>query len=153
MHVFHKTCRYHTEKKFQFVDVTDDIAKCVQESGIKHGVVTVFCPHTTVAVKINESEEGFTEDFRSAMSELIPEKKYYKHNDLGVRKTETLCEDRNLCLNGDSHIIQMLVGTSSESVPVRDGKLMLGRWQRIFLIELDKKRDRRLEIQILGVEK
>jgi secondary thiamine-phosphate synthase enzyme len=151
MQVFHKTFHYNPKKKFHFIDVTDDVASCVSESGIKQGIVQIYCPHTTVAVKINESEDGFKEDFAKLMSELVPKDRYYKHNDLDIRKEETLCTNKSLCVNGDSHILQMLVGTTSESIPVEDGKVMLGSWQRIFLIELDKKRDRRLEIRVFGV--
>lgn len=150
MEIFHKTLNYQTEEKFQFVDVTEDVVECVKESGIKEGIVVVYTPHTTVAVKINESEGGFMEDFKETMEKLIPVDQYYRHNDLGIRAKNTLCEDPSLCINGDSHILQMLMGTSSETIPVSDGKPILGRWQCIFLIELDKKRKRKLEVRVLG---
>lgn len=150
MKIFHTTYRYKTEKKFQFIDVTQDISDCVKKSGVKSGVVVIYCPHTTVAIKINESENGFMEDFRETMSLLVPTDKYYRHNDLDIRDKNTLCEDRNLCINGDSHILQMLIGTSSETIPVDAGRPILGRWQRIFLIELDKKRERKLEVRVMG---
>ena len=151
MEIFHKTLNYQTEKKLHFINVTEDIKKCVEESGIEKGIVVVYVPHTTVAVKINESENGFKKDFEEAMKRLVPVDQYYRHNDLDIRAKHTLCEDPNLCINGDSHILQMLLGTSSETIPVDDGKPMLGRWQCVFLIELDKKRERRLEVRVMGV--
>ena len=151
MEIFHKVLNYQTEKKFQFIDATEDVRECVKESGIKKGIVVIYTPHTTTAVKINESEDGFMEDFREAMGRLVPVDQYYRHNNLDIRAEHTLCEDPNLCINGDSHILQMLLGTSSETIPVDDGRPMLGRWQCVFLIELDKKRDRRLEVRVMGV--
>jgi len=149
MNVFYKTLYYQTENKFHFIDVTDDVIDFVEESGVSDGLVHVFCPHTTVAVKINEAENGFIMDFRDFMSKLVPENHNYRHNDLSVRNKNTLCEDPSLCINGDSHICQMLIGCSSETIPLRGGELTLGEWQRIFLIEVDKKRKRRLDVSIM----
>lgn len=72
------------------------------------------------------------------------------HNDLHHRDTKTMCQNREECLNGHSHILQMLIGASSETIPVSGGKLLLGRWQRILLIELDSRRRREVGITIMG---
>jgi len=152
MKVYRKSFEYQTKGQFQFIDVTDDIAKFIEESGAKDGLVHVYCPHTTVALKINETEDGFMVDFRDIMQKLVPKDHYYRHNDLDIRDEKTLCEDINLCINGDSHIIQMLVGTASETIPLVKGKMGLGKWQRIFLIEVDKKRLRRIEVSVMTAQ-
>ena len=150
MNIVKKTLEYQTEAKFHFIDITDDIAELVESADIQNGMVMIFCPHTTVAIKINEKEDGFQEDFKKMMSEIIPEDRAYKHNDLEIREACTLCDDVNMCINGDSHILQMLVGTASECVPLENGAMQLGKWQRIFLIELDQKRPRKVDVQIMG---
>jgi secondary thiamine-phosphate synthase enzyme len=152
MNVIRKTLQYETTGQFHFIDVTDDVAAFVKESGGQEGMVHVFSPHTTVAVKINEAEDGFQLDFKDFMSELVPKKRYYRHNDLDIRDEKTLCEDISLCINGDSHIIQMLVGSASETIPLIAGKMALGEWQRIFMIEVDKSRPRKLEVSIMSAE-
>ena len=65
MTVFRKTLEYQTKGQFDFVDVTDDISDFIEECEAQDGIVHVYCPHTTVAIKINEAEEGFTLDFKS----------------------------------------------------------------------------------------
>lgn len=152
MKVYKKTLEYQTEGQFHFIDVTDDIANFVKESGAQDGLVHIYCPHTTVAIKINETEEGFMLDFKDFMQQLVPKNKYYRHNDLDIRDEKTLCEDISLCINGDSHIIQMLVGSASETIPLNNGKMALGKWQRIFMIEVDKKRLRRLEVSVMAAQ-
>ena len=152
MQMHRKTLNYETKGQFDFIDVTDDIEAFVKDSGVTDGLVHVYCPHTTVAVKINESEEGFQLDFKDFMSELVPKKRYYRHNDLDIRDEKTLCEDISLCINGDSHILQMLTGSASETIPLFNGKMALGEWQRIFLIEVDKPRPRRLEVSIMAAQ-
>ena len=149
MNIIRKSLRYQTKGQFDFIDVTEDIAAFVRKSGAKDGLVNVFCPHTTVAIKINEAEAGFILDFRDFMNKLVPKDHPYRHNNLEIRAAETLCEDPSLCINGDAHICQMLIGSSSETIPLIDGRLALGEWQRVFLIEVDKKRQRRLDISIM----
>ncbi len=150
MNVSRKTFEYQTEGQFHFVDVTDDVIDYVKSTGATDGLVHVYTPHTTTSLKINEKEEGFQLDFRDYMSELVPKKRYYRHNDLDIRDEKTLCEDINLCINGDSHIIQMLVGSSSETIPLVNGELAMGEWQRIFLIEVDKPRPRRIQVSVMA---
>lgn len=150
MNILQKKFEYQMTGKFHFVDITEDVVKFLASTGLQQGLVTVYSPHTTTAIKINEDEDGFRDDFTQFMKKLVPADAYYKHNDLEIRAEHTLCEDRSLCINGDSHILQMLIGTTSETVPFHDGKLQLGRWQRIFLIELDKKRPRHVLVQVMG---
>lgn len=141
----------HTERAFDVTDVTDVCADLLDSSGIRDGVLTVFSEHTTCAVKINERETCFLEDFRLFMEQLVPAESYYRHDDLELRDPETLAGDpEDEPINGHSHIKQMLLGASSESVPVVGGEMALGRWQRIMFIELDQARPRRIQIQVQG---
>jgi secondary thiamine-phosphate synthase enzyme len=146
-----RTVELTTERLFHVVDVTDECHDLVRSSGIQEGTLTVFSQHTTCAVKINERETCFLEDLRLFMEKLVPSGAYYRHDDFEIRDPETLAgapEDEPI--NGHSHIKQMLLGSSSESVPVVAGELGLGRWQRIMFIELDQSRDRRIRLQVQG---
>jgi secondary thiamine-phosphate synthase enzyme len=149
--VVRRTIELTTERAFHVVDVTDACHDLVTASGLVEGTLTVFVPHTTCAVKINERETCFLEDLRLFMEHLVPTNAYYRHDDFEIRDPETLAgapEDEPI--NGHSHIKQMLLGCSSESVPVAGGTLSLGRWQRIMFIELDQSRDRRIQLQVSG---
>ncbi|PSO47731.1 MAG: hypothetical protein BRC32_03920 [Actinobacteria bacterium QS_8_72_14] len=140
-----------TERAFHVVDVTEHCAGLVADSHAQQGALTVFCPHTTCAVKINERETCFLEDLRLFIESLVPREAYYRHDDFEIRDPETLSNDPDTePLNGHSHIKQMLLGSASESVPIVDGRLALGGWQRIMFIELDQSRRRHLQLQVTG---
>lgn len=139
-----------TERAFHVTDVTDECLDLVTVSGVREGMLSVFSAHTTCAVKINERETGFLEDFKQFLERLAPEDAYYRHDDLPLRDPLTLAgnpEDEPI--NGHSHLRQMLLG-SSETVPVAGGTLALGRWQRIMFIELDQARPRTISLQVQG---
>ncbi len=105
-------------------------------------------PHTTTSVVLNESETGFLNDYRRAIEGLVPVEAYYEHDDHEVR-TENLQEDEYI--NGHAHCRQMLVGSASVTVPVVDGELLVGQWQRVLFVELDQARARRVVIHSQGV--
>lgn len=134
-----------------FIDITDDIEKIVKDKKIKNGFVTVFSKHTTVAVRINEREKGIYNDFKKFVMQLLPPKQYYKHNDLTIRTENLVCEPgASDCLNGHSHCLHLLMGATSESIPIIEGKLSFGTFQRIFLIELDCARKRQILVHLIG---
>ena len=137
-----------TERCGQFLDITDDVRDVVQESGVRQGMALVFSPHTTCSVLINEQERGFIQDFNQLLDRLAPCEGTYAHDDLDAR-TENL-DDPHEVPNGHAHCRGALVGSSSEAVPIVDARLLLGRWQRIFLLELDRSRDRKILIQVMG---
>ena len=132
----------------QFRDVTDDVLDVVTESRVDNGMALVFSPHTTCSILINESESGFLKDFSRLMDVLVPLDGDYVHDDVESR-TENL-EDPHEIPNGWAHCRQSLLGSASQAIPVVDGKLMLGRWQRVFFVELDRARDRKVYIQVMG---
>ncbi len=133
----------------QFVDVTQDLRDVVTRSGVDNGMALVYSPHTTCAVVINENESGFIRDFQGLMDGLVPQDAGYRHDDLESR-TENLEDDPHDVPNGWAHCRQALLGSASQTVPIVDGHLLLGRWQRVFFLELDRSRDRRVLIQVMG---
>lgn len=130
----------------EFIDITDEIERVLLESEIREGSVCVFSKHTTAAIKINENEPLLLRDMSRFLAAAAPKEAEYRHNDFVIR-TANMTEDE--CPNGHSHCQHLLLGTS-ETIPVCDGQLMLGRWQRVFLIELDRPRQREVVIQIQG---
>ena len=139
---------FQTHEAIQFLDITDEVADLVRVAGLTEGVATVFSRHTTAAVCIQEAEPLLLEDLREFLQRNAPAHAHYRHNDFRVR-TVHMHDDESP--NGHAHCLQMMLGTS-ESVPVVDGELLLGTWQRIFLVELDGPRPRReVLLQTVGV--
>lgn len=138
--------QYLTTRAPEFVDITDDVRQVLARSGVRDGIVAVFSRHTTAAIRINEAEPLLLQDMEAMLARIAPPNVYYRHNDLSIR-TVNLTEDEDL--NGHSHCQHLLMG-ASESIPVADGELLLGRWQRIFLVELDCPRPREVIVQVVG---
>jgi secondary thiamine-phosphate synthase enzyme len=132
----------------EFIDVTEDVLSAVERSGVSNGQALVYSPHTTCTVLIQERESGFFDDFHEALGRIVDEATYYRHDDLSIR-TEGL-DDDELHPNGWSHVQAGLLGSASQTIPIVDGKLLLGRWQKIFFCELDRARSRKVFIQITG---
>ena len=131
-------------------DITEEVREAVQASGIRDGICCVYSPHTTCSVRVNEWETGFLEDFAVLLKRLVPTDRYYAHDDWD-RRTENICPEDMDFGNGHSHCMSMLLGPAGESVPVREGELCLGTWQRVLFLELDRERDRRWLVQVVGV--
>jgi len=115
------------------IDITDPVREVVRSSGIKDGIVTVFCPHTTGAITINENADpDVIHDMLLTLDALIP------HHRQGYRHSEG---------NSDAHVKSSLVGTS-ETVILQGGSLLLGSWQGIYLCEFDGPRSRKVHILV-----
>jgi secondary thiamine-phosphate synthase enzyme len=125
-------------------DVTRQIASYLSDSGVKNGFVTVTSRHTTTAVTINENEERLLLDVKTFFAQLIPPQAHYLHNDIHLRNCPPDEPE-----NAHSHLAAMLLG-SSEVVPVSEGRLVLGQYQSIMLVELDGPRERNVAVQIVG---
>ena len=139
-----------TEHAAQLIDVTDDVRSVVERAAIRNGMALVYSPHTTCAIIINERETGFAADFAELLGALVPaEGRYYRHDDLEIR-TEGIEEDTAEFPNGHSHCWAGLIASASQTVPVIEGRLMLGTWQKIFFCELDRSRKRKVFIQVIG---
>jgi len=130
-------------------DITDEIEAAVRDSGVREGIACVYSPHTTCCIRVNEFDPDLLEQFTSLMSRIVPRESYYAHDDWD-RRTENICPEDQDFGNGHSHCMAMLLGTAGESVPIREGELQLGTFQRVLFIELDRERDRRWIVQIVG---
>ena len=145
--VQNETLTYVTNEAPQFIDITDDVAEAVVRSGVLNGILVVYSTHTTAAIKINEREPELIKDMSQFLADIAPVDRDYYHNNFDIR-TVNMEEDE--CPNAHSHC-QHLMLSASETIPVIGGRLQLGRWQRIFLIELDRPKDRQVSVQILGM--
>ena len=131
--------RLHTEQvetrvRVEFRDVTDLIQKLVTDSGVQSGTCFLFAPHTTVAILINENDDpALQKDLDHFLSQLAPRDRPYHHNDG----------------NCDAHLKAAVIG-NSKSLLIENGRLILGRWQGVFLCEFDGPRRRELRIKILA---
>jgi len=137
---------YRTSGAGEFIDITDDVARVLRASGARRGLVQVYSTHTTAAVRVNENEPLLLGDFRRFLAAVAPESEgAYDHDDMARRVGVPADEP----VNGHAHCRHLLLG-ASETVPVVDGRLVLGRWQRLFLVELCSARERRVVVQVLG---
>ena len=136
--------------RFTYTDLTDELRRAVKDAGVTDGMAVAFCPHTTCALVINEWEEGALQDFRRRLRELVPEEGVgYAHDDLEAR-TQNLDEGGHERPNGQAHIKAMLLSATSHAIPVSAGEPMLGRWQRLMLVELDDPKQRRVVFHVFG---
>ena len=129
MQVLHVKTKHRT----QLVDITNEVQRIVQNSGAKSGICFLYVPHTTAGVLINEhADPDVASDAEGAMDGLVPDDPQFKHAEG----------------NTDSHVKTMLAGIS-QFIFVEEGKLVLGRWQGIFLAEFDGPRDRKVYVKVL----
>jgi secondary thiamine-phosphate synthase enzyme len=145
---YHDAIHLWTEECLQFIDLTDEIIALVRRSGIRNGVVNVQTKHTTTAVVINENEPLLLDDMRKTLERLAPEAGDYRHNDFEIRTVNMAPGEHP---NGHSHCKAMFLKTS-ETLNIVDGAIQLGRWQRVFLIELDCPRERTVSVMVMGDE-
>lgn len=121
-------------KRADAIEITDRVQHVVRESGIEIGLCQVYVPHTTAGVFINENADpDALTDILATLEALVPWENGYRHAEG----------------NAAAHIKASLVGTS-QSVPVRNGRLALGRWQGIFFADFDGPRDRHVQVTVLA---
>lgn len=119
-------------------DVTDQVQSAIRESGASNGIVTVFVMHTTASIIVSEYEPGILEDIEIPLERVAPVDAHYRHNSLNA-------DD-----NAHSHLLGSIIGPS-QTIPFVDGRLSLGTWQRVVLLELDTHpRTRRVVSQVMG---
>ncbi len=124
-----------TTQQVDLVDISREIENCIYQSSVKNGVATVFSPHTTACIVINENEPRLIEDIKASVKEIISWNKPYGHNQIDH--------------NAPSHIVSTLIGPST-SLLIEDGKMVTGTWQSVFLLELDGPRTRKIKVMIVG---
>ena len=146
MEIIDKTLGFQTKEEFDFIDLTQEVEKFVKESQVKNGFINIQTTHTTAPLFLNENEPLLLKDFKVHLEKLSPKEANYHHNDF-TRRTVNVCEDE--CKNGHSHCLALHF-PSNLVLNIIDGKMQLGQWQRIFLVELDKPRQRKVQVQIIG---
>lgn len=125
--------RVRTERRTQFVDVTEEVERAIEKAGTLSGVCCVYVPHTTAGVTINEHfDPDVATDLEKMFEGLAPKMGTYRHAEG----------------NSDSHAKAVLAGTSA-MIFVEEGKLALGRWQGVFFCEFDGPRERKIWVKIL----
>ena len=123
-----------TTRRTQFVSITTKVAEAIKGNGWQDGVITIFVPHTTAGVTINENADpDVAKDMESFSDELVPQSKRFRHSEG----------------NSDAHIKASFYG-SSVQVIVRNGKLWLGTWQGIYFCEFDGPRERKVFLAFMA---
>lgn len=122
-----------SQRKYQMLDITGQVADVVRQANLPEAICSVYVTHATAAVVINENDDpNVCEDVLDALGKLIPE---------GVWRHDRVDN------NAAAHIKSAILGPG-ETIPVRGGKLVLGTWQAIMLVELDGPRDRRVIVTV-----
>ena len=142
----HGRIRVATEGAMEFIDLTDRIEALAAEAGIRAGLVNIQSLHTTTAIIVNEHEPLLLADFAALLARAAPRDAPYRHDDMDVRTVNLAPGERP---NGHAHCHALLLG-SSASLNFADGRLQLGCWQRVFLVELDGPRVREVSVLVLG---
>jgi secondary thiamine-phosphate synthase enzyme len=136
-----------SDEPTQFVDITDQILTVVRESGIANGAVVVYAQHTTAGITINEAEPLLLGDMCRLLDRFASREDEYQHDDLSIRTVNLEPNERK---NGHAHCQRLFIG-ASESIPLANGDVQLGKWQRVFFVELDGPRPRSVTVQVMGI--
>ena len=125
--------KLHTDSRITLMDITEKVNDAVAETGVKSGLCNLFVPHTTAAIIVSENwDPDVTSDMIKQLEKVIPREGGYRHDEG----------------NSQSHILSVMLSTSI-NIPVRDGKLALGRWQGVMFAEFDGPRDRALIVTVV----
>jgi secondary thiamine-phosphate synthase enzyme len=136
MKSFRKELWFNTEKRYQFIHITNDVQQAIRESGIKEGLCLVNAMHITASVFINDNESGLHKDYMEWLEKLAPYSSDGYHHNVG--------ED-----NGDAHLKRQVMGREVV-VAVTNGQLDFGPWEAIFYGEFDGRRRKRVLVKIIG---
>jgi len=138
MKTYRKELFFNTKTRVSFINTTDQVQQCIDESGIQEGLVLVNPMHITASVFINDHESGLHHDYKEWLEKLAPHApiSQYRHNDTG--------ED-----NADAHIKRQIMGREVV-VAITNGELDFGTWEQIFYGEFDGRRRKRVLVKILG---
>ncbi len=127
---------FNTEKKREYINITETVQEIVEKSGVREGMVLVSAMHITAGVYVNDAEWGLIQDIDEWLEQLAPFRPDYRHHRTG----ET---------NGDAHLKSLLIH-HQVIVPITDGKLDLGPWQQIYYAEFDGQRRKRVIVKVMG---
>lgn len=121
-------------RAFEMIDITARVREAVRDAGVRDGLCTVYCPHTTAAITINENADPDVQrDMLLALGDIFADRGDFRHFEG----------------NSHAHVKSSVVG-ASETIPVSDGRLVLGTWQGIYFCEFDGPRTRRFHVQVVG---
>jgi len=123
-----------TEKAAEVIDITRQVNEAVKESGVQDGICLVYSLHTTTGIVINEAESGLVEDLLARLASLPPPGEGYLHDRIDE--------------NAHAHLQAVLLG-SSQAIPIEEGCLVMGTWQRVLFVELDGPRRRNVLLKIV----
>lgn len=126
----------NTAKRYEIIDITDEIERFRAKAKLTDGIILVSAMHITASVFVNDHEAGLWKDIMTWLEQLAPRKPDYKHHETG--------ED-----NADAHLKRMLLG-HQVVVPVTGGKLDFGPWERVHYGEFDGQRPKRILLKALG---
>jgi secondary thiamine-phosphate synthase enzyme len=127
---------FNTKKQREYINITPEVEKVLDKSGIKEGFVLVSAMHITAGVYINDAEPGLINDIDDWLDELAPKGPDYRHHRTGE-------------VNGDAHLKSLLIH-HEVMVPVTDGRLDFGPWQQIYYAEFDGRRRKRVIVKAIG---
>ncbi len=144
--VHNDTLELRSEEPTQFIDLTERVAHAARRSGVEYGFAAIQVLHTTAAIVVNENEPLLLEDLKAMLERLAPSDGAYAHDDPHRRRVNLLPEER---ANGRAHARALLLGTS-QVLNIVAGRLELGRWQSVMLVELDGPRERTISITVMG---
>ncbi len=142
----HGRIRVATERAMEFIDLTARIEALAAEAGIHAGLVNIQSLHTTTAIVVNEHEPLLLADFAALLARAAPRHAPYCHDDMDARTMNLAPGERP---NGHAHCHALLLG-AAVSLNFAEGRVQLGRWQRVFLVELDGPRLRDVSVLVLG---
>lgn len=144
--IHHTSIRVATASPTAFVDLTEHLQAFVDGIRLRSGLLTVQTRHTTTGIIVNEHEPRLLEDFRELLERLAPTDAEYHHDTAPARDGQPPDAERR---NGHAHCRALLLPTSA-GLTVIDGRLQLGRWQRVFLLELDGPQEREVSVLAVG---
>lgn len=142
----HAAIELRSTRPVEFIDVTDRLAAFVARAGVSCGLLHLQTRHTTTGIVVNEHEPLLLEDLSDVLDRIAPARQRYRHDDLSRRTVNLVPNERR---NGHAHG-QALVLRASESLHVVDGALWLGRWQRVFFVDLDGPQRRQMGALLMG---
>ncbi|NLW12461.1 MAG: YjbQ family protein [Clostridiaceae bacterium] len=137
MKSYRKELQFNLPSRRAYVNITQQVEKCLAESGVQEGLVLVNAMNITASVFINDDESGLHRDFERWLEKLAPEKPYSQYDHNGY-------ED-----NADAHLKRSIMGREVV-VAITDGRLDFGTWEQIFYGEFDGKRTKRVLVKIIG---
>jgi len=132
---------FHTRKRMEILDITENVRRVVEESGVRNGLVNVWVPHATAALAVNEHDTDLWEDILASFEKLVPLKADYRHN---AKYGWTPGEQ-----NAHAHILNCMI-KPDVTIPLKNSMMQLGTWQSILLIEMDGSRTRTVQVQVMG---